>query len=71
MDLCIFACWGLTPFGKPLLWRITSSNNQSYSLNSSVHFPRFANFLLAGLIRDLTNIGWWLFSLCRKWLRCS
>ena len=96
MDLLIFACWGLTPAGRPLLWRLTSSNNQAqrsrrtkrsswnserdkwkatkyggyiyiylvYFLtfrferqdigtNSSLQFPRFANFLLAGLLRNL------------------
>lgn len=69
MDLLIFACWGLTPAGRPLLWRLTSSNNQDIGTNSSLQFPRFANFLLAGLLRDLVNISWWLYSLCWKWLR--
>jgi len=68
LDLLMFAAWGLTPAGRPLLWRLTRTNKEAEA-NSSLQFPRFANFVLAGLLRDLTNISWWLFSLCRKWLR--
>lgn len=67
LDLLMFAAWGLTPAHRPLLWRLMRTSKEAEA-NSSVQFPRFANFVLAGLLRDLTNIGWWLFSLCRKWL---
>jgi len=68
-DLLIFACWGLTPASRPFLWRITGADMQDMGINSSLQYPRFASFLLAGLLRDLTNISWWLMSLCQKWLR--
>ncbi|CAE7325674.1 Herc2, partial [Symbiodinium sp. CCMP2456] len=70
LDLLVLALWGLTPSNRPLLSRVTGAvGAEEEGRYSSLQHPRFANFLLAGLLRDVANIGWWLFGLCRKWLR--
>lgn len=71
LDLLVLALWGLTPSNRPLLSRVTGAGvgAEEEGRYSSLQHPRFANFLLAGLLRDVANIGWWLFGLCRKWMR--
>mmetsp|Transcript_28820 Transcript_28820/g.89693 ORF Transcript_28820/g.89693 Transcript_28820/m.89693 type:complete len:675 (-) Transcript_28820:172-2196(-) len=58
LDLAVQSVWGLTNVGP---------NGDSKDTNSPLFAPVWWSILLAGLLRDVTNLVWWFCAFYEKW----
>lgn len=68
LELVCLGVWGLTPAGRATGARLFLGPEEPLP-SPSLHSPRFSSVLAAGLLRDILNLLWWYYSLCKNWRR--